>query len=76
MRQVERCCFRNSPRKELLFLMIPNSDHRYGSGVRCGIWQWQELEEIITPSAGLVWSPGGLTATRMGSAQPTRLPAE
>ena len=23
MRQVERCCFRKSPRKELLFLMIP-----------------------------------------------------
>jgi hypothetical protein len=22
MRQVERCCFRKSPRKELLFLMI------------------------------------------------------
>src|ERR1039458_84592 len=54
---------------------FPNSDHRDGSGVRCGIWQWQELEEIITPSAGLVWSPVGRTATRMGSAQPTRLPA-
>ena len=54
---------------------FPNSDHRYGSGDRCGIWQWRKLEEIITHLAGLVWSPVGRTATRMGSAQPTRLPA-
>ena len=44
-------------------------------GVSCGIWQWQELDDTITHLAGLVWSPVGRTATKMGSAQPTRLPA-
>jgi len=48
---------------------------RDGSDVRCGIWPWQKLEETITHLAGLAWSPVGRTATRTGSARPTRLPA-
>ena len=52
------------------------SDHREGIGLSFGTRRWQELEEIITHLAGLAWSRVGRTATRMESAQPTRLLAE
>src|ERR1700687_107262 len=52
------------------------SDQRVGIGLTFGTRRWQELEEIITHLAGLAWSRVGRTATRMESAQPTRLLAE
>src|ERR1700738_5276020 len=50
------------------------SDQGEGSGLSFGTRRRQELEEIITHLAGLAWSRVGRTATRMGSARPTRLP--
>jgi Pyridine nucleotide-disulphide oxidoreductase len=59
MLQVKRCCFRKSWRKDFMLLTIhfgqqefSSSEHRDARGVRCGLRQWQELEEITTHLAG------------------------